>query len=403
MQNITVMLARKLLTEISPSDLPIELRELSKRLDGEPSIAIEVAEALLDWHRDPTGELRIAEADFAAGGFQGEEGIIRLGKIVEIFKTHKSQDLPQALVELARLRRYSPRENLHSVSEAFRASLLSAVAEESGLDPEDYESLEDLLDDHDDDLFSTPDIFDEWLDYLSRNNYLSELLKLLTEFSDPRWGLENYSVLTPLDQTLKLHGPDRALEQSREVQNFAVSAGNLLVGREAALFAARIYAQRGEMSEAIAILERAHSQGWKSEFTVDCLSKYFEDAGRYEEASDCISEWLATELGSSKLRSRRDRCDERRGLNVLAPKEFVCFSGQIRARGRNLEPTFLEQLAENAGWRAVPNVTKKCTVLVVEEVGKMSAKEKKAIQYGIKIIDGEEFVQLCAGSNSNNG
>ncbi|MFD4008252.1 exonuclease domain-containing protein [Brachybacterium paraconglomeratum] len=81
--------------------------------------------------------------------------------------------------------------------------------------------------------------------------------------------------------------------------------------------------------------------------------------------------------------------------DVLVPGARVCFSGTVHSpRHGWLEKEQLHAMAEARGLRAVPNLTKTRTdVLVVAEAGSQSSKAKNAARWEKPVITAEEFLE----------
>lgn len=79
----------------------------------------------------------------------------------------------------------------------------------------------------------------------------------------------------------------------------------------------------------------------------------------------------------------------------LVPGLAVCFTGSAVVDGAPVQRADLERLAESAGLRPVPSITKKTELLVAADPSSMSGKAKKARQYGIAIMSIEEFIKQC--------
>ena len=71
----------------------------------------------------------------------------------------------------------------------------------------------------------------------------------------------------------------------------------------------------------------------------------------------------------------------------------VCFTGVVFAHGREYPRSTLESLAAQAGLQPTRSVTKRgCDLLVAADTSSMSGKSRKARQYGIAVMAGEDFV-----------
>ena len=81
--------------------------------------------------------------------------------------------------------------------------------------------------------------------------------------------------------------------------------------------------------------------------------------------------------------------------DVLVPGARVCFSGTVHSpRHGWLEKEQLHAMAEARGLRAVPNLTKTRTdVLVVAEAGSQSTKAKNAAKWAKPVLTAEEFLE----------
>ena len=81
--------------------------------------------------------------------------------------------------------------------------------------------------------------------------------------------------------------------------------------------------------------------------------------------------------------------------DVLVPGARVCFSGTVHSpRHGYLEKDQLHAMAEARGLRAVPNLTKTRTdVLVVAEAGSQSTKAKNAAKWAKPVLTAEEFLE----------
>ena len=161
--------------------------------------ALAASKIFIDWARDPSGELHAAEADWAAGGFSGSEGLARLTRIVEVFTQHQSALLSDTALALARLKRFEPSCAADEVEAAFRVAFDSALADDrefndfyadtSTDDEEDDGDGDDDDDDEDDGEFETAEgVLDEWIAYLRAIDDQARVARFLTEFSDPVWG-----------------------------------------------------------------------------------------------------------------------------------------------------------------------------------------------------------------------
>ncbi len=71
----------------------------------------------------------------------------------------------------------------------------------------------------------------------------------------------------------------------------------------------------------------------------------------------------------------------------------VCFTGVVIAEGREYPRSMLESLAAQAGLQPIRSVTKRgCDLLVAADTSSMSGKARKARQYGVAVMAGEDFI-----------
>ena len=75
-----------------------------------------------------------------------------------------------------------------------------------------------------------------------------------------------------------------------------------------------------------------------------------------------------------------------------------CFTGELKRMRRNLA----EEIIKSLGGTAKKTVVKDLTYLVTNDPGSGSAKNKKALDYGVKIIDEETFLSILEGSLPEN-
>jgi len=127
-----------------------------------------------------------------------------------------------------------------------------------------------------------------------------------------------------------------------------------------------------------------------------------EMAGAHAQAINSLSGALGESPGSADgqfLGAIAERLDvgtastaEPRGSAVAGA---VCFTGDISVNGQFLTHEDLEEMARAAGWHVASGVTKKkCSLLVADDVGSQSGKAHKARQFGIDIVNGDQFVAL---------
>ncbi len=75
----------------------------------------------------------------------------------------------------------------------------------------------------------------------------------------------------------------------------------------------------------------------------------------------------------------------------------ICFTGDISIGGVFVPREELERRAVAAGWDVLPSLTKKkCTLLVAGDLASQSGKATKARQWGIDVIDGDQFQAMLA-------
>lgn len=388
----TVLMARRSAGELDLKSLPGEITTALGALDSEDlSVSYPAARVLLDWCRDPSGELVAAESDFAASDFRGLEGVVRLEWIVEVFTRFDDAELSDALLALARLKRYLPDFDHQVVQGAYRSAFDASLAE--------AREEQDDEDDDDHEYEQPAEVLADLLGYLLASGSVTEVIKLISEFPDPRWGLID------TDLAIYVHRPRvnkefaRAYEAAAELDAFYERTNQPLPGAGVYAEWAQALDEEGRRLEAIELCERVWGRGWVNDDLVDRHSLLLERDERFADAAEVLGRWLASHKGTPRLRERLDRCNCHLGIEIPEPAQSVCFTGNIIIDGNYQRADRLEEMALGAGWRVVSSVTKKgCTLLVASTDLGPTSKELKARQFGIAVVDGDEFARMVTTS-----
>ncbi len=77
---------------------------------------------------------------------------------------------------------------------------------------------------------------------------------------------------------------------------------------------------------------------------------------------------------------------------ALPPGAGICFTGTAQVAGSQISRASLEEITRHAGFTVVPNVTKRCGLLVAADPMSQSGKARSARNLGIAIISVAEFL-----------